>query len=171
MWLPRAQCKQGCPSFVESRPGATYPHRQYQPDTVAAVVAAVALGGQPAGKAAAGVTASATSARRWTRWVASLVGVATVLREAGRLWPDGVVGAGISSTPGTSTREVAARVLQALEYLGEALVRVGVRLASTTGLGRMLEWQHRQHREVVHLVAEPSSFSPAMALSQEGGAR
>lgn len=171
VWLPRAKCKRGCPSFVESRPGDLYPHRQYQPDTVAGVVAAVALGGVAHAKAATSVTASATSARRWTRWVSSLLEVATALAWAGRMWPEGEPGVGISSSPGNSTRATAARVLHALESLGEALVHTGVALASRTGLGRFLEWQLREHGDVVHLVAPPTCFSPAMALSAPGGPR
>jgi hypothetical protein len=170
-WLARAKCKQGCPSFVDGRPGELYPHRQYQPDVVAGVVAAVALGGEPASKAVTSVRASPTSARRWTGWVAKLVSVASALALAEQLWPDGVAGAGLAATPASSTSKsaVAARVLHALEYLGEALVRSGVVLVSTSGLGRLLEWQHRLHGDVVHLVTEPSSFSPAMALGQSGG--
>ena len=171
VWLPRAECKRGCPSFVESRPGDIYPHRQYQPDTVADVVAAVALGDATPAKAAATVTASATSARRWSRWVAALVDVAAALALAGQLWPDGVSGAGVSSTPGASAKAAAARVLQALEYLGEALVRSGAKLVSKSGLGRLLEWQHRQHGDVVYLVATPSKFSPSMAVGAPGGPR
>ncbi len=53
-----------------------------------------------------------------------------------------------------------------LEYLGTALVRSGVVLVSKSGLGRLLEWQHHLHGDVVHLVATPSSFSPALALGQ-----
>lgn len=167
-WLHRAECKLGCPSFVESRPEDVYPHRQYQPDVVAGVVAAVALGDESPRQAAARVTASATSGRRWSRWVAALVEVRAALALAAHLSPDGTVGAGLSTTPGDSVKAVAARVLQALEYLGEALVRAGVTLASKTGLGRLLEWRHRHHGEVVHLVAEPSRFSPGMALTAPG---
>lgn len=168
-WLARAKCKKGCPAFVNERPGELYPHRQYQPDVVAGVVAAVALGGETPARAATAVKASPTSARRWTVWVAKLVNVAAVLALAGQLWPDGVAGAGMAATPASSTSAVAARVLHALEYLGAALVRSGVVLASKSGLGRLLEWQHRLHSDVVHLVAEPSSFSPALALGQSGG--
>lgn len=170
-WLTRAQCKRGCPSFVDGWPGELYPHRQYQPDVVAGVVAAVALGDETPASAAKAVTASTTSARRWTGWVAKLVNVAAVLALAGQLWPDGVSGAGVSSTPGACAKAAAARVLQALEYLGEALVRSGARLVSKSGLGRLLEWQHRQHGDVVYLVATPSRFSPALALGTPGGPR
>lgn len=168
--LHRAQCKRGCPSFVESRPDGLYPHRQYQPDVVARVVAAVALGNETPRQAASGVTASATSARRWSRWVAALVEVRAALALAAHLSTDGTAGAGLSTTPGDSVKARAARVLQALEYLGEALVRAGVWLASKTGLGRLLEWRHRHHGEVMHLVATPSRFSPGMALTAPGGA-
>ena len=170
MLLHRAQCKAGCPSFVETRPEGLYPHRQYQPDVVARVVAAVALGDESPRQAAARATASATSARRWSRWVAALVEVGAAVAMAAHLSMDGTTGAGLSTTPGDSVKAVAARVLQALEYLGEALVCAGVTLASKTGLGRLLEWRHRHRGEVVHLVAEPSRFSPGMALTAPGGA-
>jgi len=170
MLLHRAQCKAGCPSFVETRPEGLYPHRQYQPDVVARVVAAVALGDESPRQAAARATASATSARRWSRWVAALVEVGAAVAMAAHLSMDGTTGAGLSTTPGDSVKAVAARVLQALEYLGEALVCAGVTLASKTGLGRLLEWRYRHRGEVVHLVAEPSRFSPGMALTAPGGA-
>lgn len=166
-WLSRAKCKKGCPSFVNERPGELYPHRQYQPDVVAAVVAAVALGGETLAQAATAAKASPTSARRWTAWVAKLVNVAAVLALAGQLWPDGVAGAGMAATSESpKSASAAARVLHALEYLGTALVRSGVVLVSKSGLGRLLEWQHHLHGDVVHLVATPSSFSPALALGQ-----
>jgi len=169
-WLHRATCKGGCPSFVEARPEGLYPHRQYQPDVVAGVVAAVVLGNETPRQAAARVGASPTRARRWSRWVATLVEVRAALALAASLSTDGTAGAGLSTTPGDSVRATAARVLQALEYLGEALVRAGVTLTSKTGLGRLLEWRQRRHGEVVHLVAEPSRFSPGMALTAPGGA-
>jgi len=170
MALARARCKsRNCVGFVV-RPGDLYPHRQYQPDVVAKVVAAVAIGGETPAKAAAAAQASATSARRWTGWVAKLIEVSVALALGARLWPDGVAGAGLAATPAPSTRALAARVLQALEHLGAALQRTGAALVSKTGLGRVLEWQHRTHRDVVRLVVEPRSFSPAMALGAEGGA-
>lgn len=95
--------------------------------------------------------------------------VGAALALTAHLAPDFVAGAGLSATPGGSVSAQAARVLHALEDLGEALVRAGLVLASKTGLGRLLEWRHRHHGEVVHLVAEPSRFSPAMALTAPGG--
>jgi hypothetical protein len=168
MTLARGRCKSGsCADFVV-RPGDLYPHRQYQPDAVAKVVAAVAVGGETPAKAATAVQASATSARRWTGWVAKLIEVSAALALAGRLWPDGVAGIGLASAPAASATSLAARVLHALEHLGEALQRTGAALASKSGLGRVLEWQHRAHKDVVHLVVEPRSLSPAMALGGFG---
>lgn len=168
--LARGRCKSGgCADFVV-RPGDLYPRRQYQPDVVAKVVAAIAVGGETPAKAAAAVQASVTSARRWTGWVAKLIEVSAALALAARLWPDGVAGAGMATTPAPSTGALAARVLQALEHLGAALQRTGAALISTSGLGRALEWQHRTHGDVVHLVVEPRSFSPAMALGCSEGA-
>lgn len=170
-WLPRAQCKRGCPSFVHERPGELYPHRQYQLDVVADVVGAIALGDEAPAKAAARATASKTSAYRWTSWVARLAGVGTLLALAHRADPDAVAGAGLSATATASpVRALAAQVLAALEHLGTALLRSGLALASRTGLGRVLEWQLRQHGDVIHLVAEPRSLSPGLALGLAGGA-
>jgi len=169
-WLARARCKSGkCTDYVV-RPGELYPHRQYQPDVVAKVVAAIAIGGETPAEAAAAAKASATSARRWTGWVARIVEVGAALALAVRLKPDLAAGEGLSTRATTSpTRGLAAQVLHALEHLGEALVRSGVVLVSESGLGRVLEWQHRQHGDVVHLVVEPRSFSPGMALGVAGG--
>lgn len=170
MALARGRCKSGgCVDFVV-RPGDLYPHRQYPPDVVAKVVAAVAIGGETPAKAAETVQASATSARRWTGWVAKLIDVSAALALATRLWPDGIAGAGLATTPAASTTSLAARMLHVLEHLGEALQRSGAALVSKSGLGRVLEWHHRTHGEAVHLVVEPRSFSPAMALGTEGGA-
>lgn len=134
------------------------------------MVAAVAVGDETLADAAAAVKASATSARRWTGWVARLVEVGAVLALAARLKPDLDPSAGLSTAAPTSpTRALAAQVLHALESLGEALVRSGVILVSKSGLGRVLEWQQRHHGDVIHLVAEPRSFSPGMALGVAGG--
>ena len=170
MFLARGRCKSGlCTDFVV-RPDGIYPHRQYQLDVVAGVVAAVALGGVTPAKAAATVDASTTSVRRWTGWMAELVEVSAVLALAGQLWPAGVGGVGLAATmPSPSRHGVAARVLHALEALGEALLKSGAQLISKSGLGRLLEWQHRMHGDVIHLVAEPRSFSPGMALDVTGG--
>jgi hypothetical protein len=165
----RAKCAACRVSFTLYEPGH-YPHRQFQLDVVAHVVADVAIGAEPATKAAARRAASATSARRWTRWVAQLTLAASLLALAQRIDPDAPIGAGASAlAPTGSPRSEAAAVLAALEQLGAALVRRGVALASRTGLGRVLEWQHRTHRDVVHLVAEPTRLSPAMALGPLGG--
>jgi hypothetical protein len=166
MWLARIRCKGSCPDFV-LRPGNLYPHRQYQPDAVAEVVGAIALGGEVPGNAAAQAEASATSARRWTAWVAQLAEVGALLSWAQRLDPDAAAGTGISAVALAPPRALAARVLHALEQLGTALLRRGVNLVSKSGLGRVLEWQHKLHGDVVHLVTSPRSFSPPMAL---GGA-
>jgi hypothetical protein len=168
-WLPRAKCTSCHHSFTCYPPGL-YPHRQYQLDIVGEVVAAIAIGAEAATKAAARVTASPTSGRRWTAWVAQLAVPAALLAVAQRLDPGAPVGAGISTTGSASdARSLAARVLSALEELGVALVRRGVDLASRTGLGRVLEWQHRLHGDVVFLVAEPRCLSPAMALGPSVG--
>jgi|CXWL01.1.fsa_nt_gi transposase-like protein len=168
MFVPRGRCKSGCVDFVD-RPDGVYPHRQYQPDVVARAVAAVVVGGATPAKAAATVEASTTSVRRWTRWVAKLVDVAAVLALAGQLCPAGVAGAGLAATTAaTSNHASAARVLHALEMLGEALLESGAKLISKSGLGRLLEWQHRTQGDVIHMVSEPRSFSPGMALGGQG---
>jgi hypothetical protein len=68
---------------------------------------------------------------------------ASLLALAQRIDPDAPVGAGASALASTSSTGPAAAVLAALEQLGAALVRRGVALVSRTGLGRVLEWQHR----------------------------
>jgi hypothetical protein len=168
-WLPRAKCTICHHSFTCYPPGH-YPHRQYQLDVVGEVVAAIAIGGEVATKAVAPVTASPTSGRRWTAWVAQLAAPAALLAVAQRLDPGAPVGAGISTTASASgTRSLAAPALHAFEELGAALVRRAVVLASRTGLGRVLEWQHRLHGDVVYLMAAPRCLSPAMALGPSGG--
>jgi hypothetical protein len=168
-WLARAKCSACGQSFTCYLPGH-YPHRQYQLDVIGDVVAAVVIGGETPATAAAHAGASPTSGHRWTAWVAQLVAPSILLAVAQRLNPGAIVGAGVSMTgSGSGVRSVAAQVLDALEHLGAALVHCGVALASRTGLGRVLEWQHRQHRDVFHLVAEPRCLSPAMALGPRGG--
>ncbi len=165
-WFSRARCKGGCPDFTV-RPPALYPQRQYQLDVVSGVVGAVTLGGEAAARAAAPVGASATSARRWTAWVAQLADVGALLSIAQRLDPDAAPGAGLSAARLPSpTRALAAQVLHGLEHLGAALVRTGVALASKSGLGRVLEWQHALHGDVYGLVAGVRRLSPAMALKE-----
>jgi hypothetical protein len=171
MWLPKVRCKaRRCSDFIV-RPRALYPHRQYQPDVVGDVVAAVALGGEVPAKAAARATASATSARRWTKWVAQLVEPLTLIAATRKIDPDAPAGAGLSVTASArAVRYEAAQVLAAFEQLGMALVRRGVELVSRTGLGRVLEWQYRFHRVWVGLVAEPDHLSPALAIGGLGKA-
>ena len=168
-WLARSKCSACRHSFTCYPPGH-YPHRQYQLDIVGDVVAAVVLGGETPATAAAHAGASPTSGRRWTAWVAQLAVPSLLLAVAQRLDPGAIVGAGVSMTgPGSDIRSLAAHVLDAFEQLGAALVHGGVALASRTGLGRVLEWQHRQHRDVVYVVAEPRHLSPGMALGPSGG--
>jgi len=167
--VPRAKCS-SCRHGFACRPPELYPERQFQLDVVAEVAAAVAIGAEPAAKAAARAAASATSARRWTAWTAQLAPPAVLLAAAQRIDPGAPVGAGTSTVESTSSfRSQAALVLRALEELGSALVRRGVALVSRTGLGRVLEWQHREHGDVVRLCAEPRCLSPAMATGPSGG--
>jgi hypothetical protein len=169
-WLPRAKCS-SCRRGFTCYPADHYPHRQYQLDVVAAVTAAVAIGGGSAGKAAAMVTASATSARRWSAWVAGLAAPEVLLATAQKLDPDAPVGAGLSATGTLTPRQAkVALVLAALEQVGAALVRRGLELMVRTGLGRVLHWQYRAHGDVAHLVCEPRSLSPAMASQVPAGA-
>lgn len=165
-WLARAKCSV-CKKGFSCLPEELYPGRQYQLDVVAQVVADVSLGGNSAAQAARAVGASPTSARRWIAWVAALVAPAVLLQAAARLDPDAPVGAGLSRHAGDGVRARAARVLDALEQLGAALVRSGLAVAHRSGLGRVLGWQRARFGDVVHLVAEPKVLSPALAL---GGA-
>jgi hypothetical protein len=165
--LARAKCT-ACRRSFTCYPGELYPRRQFQLDVLATAVAEVSLGGASAPAAARSVGASATSVRRWTAWVAGLAEPCVLLGVAAHLDPDAPVGAGLSAaSSGASVRACAGRVLAALEHLGMALVRRGVALAARSGLGRVLGWQHVAHGDVVGLVREPKTLSPAMAL---GGA-
>ncbi len=165
--VPRAKCS-ACESGFTCYPPELYPHRQYTLDVVALVVAAAVVGGRSFTRAAREADASATSARRWTRWVADLGAPGDLLALAARVDADAHVGEGASAQAASSTiRSRAGRVLTALEQLGAALARRGVACVARSGLGRVLGWQHGAHGEVVRLTRPPRRLSPAMALWQE----
>jgi hypothetical protein len=161
-WLARAKCS-ACRTSFTCHPDELYPRRQYQLDLVAQVVAGVSLGERSAPAAASEVGASPTSARRWVTWVAALAEPGELLRATVRIDRTAPAGSGISRHAGDSVRARAARVLDALEQLGAALVRLGIALAQRSGLGRVLGWQRSLFGDVVGLVSEPKTFSPAMA--------
>jgi hypothetical protein len=165
-WLARLKCS-ACRKSFTCLPEVLYPRRQYQLDVVAHVVAAVSLGDERAPAAAREVGASATSARRWVRWVAALASPSELLRVAAQLDPAAPVGIGLSRHAGDGVCARAACVLDALEQLGAALGRRGVALAMRSGLGRVLGWQRSVFGDVIGLVSEPKVLSPSMAL---GGA-
>jgi hypothetical protein len=164
--LPRAKCcscKRGFTCYSDG----LYPHRQYQLDVVAEAVAEVALGRQSVANAAAGAQASLTSVRRWVGWVAQLAAPSTLLRVAAELDPEQPAGVGIALTSGASSLwSGAAQVLAALEALSVAVHRGGASLVGRSGLARILDWQRRVHGDVVHLVREPRTLSPGMALGR-----
>jgi hypothetical protein len=161
-WLARAKCS-ACRTSFTCHPDELYPRRQYQLDIVARVVAGVSLGERSAPTAASEVGASPTSARRWVTWVAALAEPGELLRATVQLDPTTPAGSGISRHGGDSVRARAARVLDALEQLGAALVRRGIALVQRSGLGRVLGWQRALFSDVVGLVSEPKTLSPAMA--------
>ena len=158
--LPLGKCS-CCHRGFTCYPPGVYPRRQYQLDVVAEVAAAVALGGEPIGHIAAAVTASSTSARRWTAWVAALVRSSELVAAAAQVDP--TVATVALPPPRVARHPRAAAVLAGLEALGTALVRVGVAAVERTGLGRVLGWQHRHHGDVYGVVGGPRSFSSAMA--------
>lgn len=162
-WLlpvPLAKCS-SCHQGFTCYPPGFYPRRQYQLDVVADVVASVALGSELVAHAATAVSASSTSARRWTAWVAALGRASELIGAAAQIDPSVAT---VALPPPSGTRHPrAAAVLAGLEVLGTALVHVGVALVERTGLGRVLGWQHRQHGEVYGVVVGARSFSPAMA--------
>ncbi len=163
--LARAKCCLCHVSFTCYPPGH-YPRRQYQLDVVTEVVAAVAISEGSGVQVARAVGASATSVRRWFRWVGALIEPSVALACAVQLDPDSLAGAGLS-TLATSARAVGAtvaRVLGALEHFAAALLHRGIQVGACTGLGRVLEWQHRYHGVYVALVAEPRRLSPPMVL-------
>jgi hypothetical protein len=165
--VPRAKCSRCRHGFTCYPPGL-YPRRQYVLDVVAQVLAAAVVGGASFANAARGSGASATSARRWTRWVGALGQPGELFAAAARLDPYSSAETGMSTGTASSTvRTAARRVLGALEHLGAALLRRGVECVEHSGLGRVLGWQHRVHGEFVQLTRPPDRLSPAMALWQE----
>jgi hypothetical protein len=155
-------CRRGFTVYA----GGEYPRRVFQPDVVARVVAAHAVGAHSAAAAAASAGASATSARRWTRWVAALIAVGELTAIAAQLDAESVHGAGIAGFNGDGVRAMATRALSALESLGEALIHTGAKLVSATGLGRLLEWQFREHGVWVPLTARAAGASPRMVIQR-----
>lgn len=158
--LPLGKCS-CCHRAFTCYPPGFYPRRQYQLDVVADVVAAIALGSEPIAHVAATVTTSATSARRWTGWVAALTRAGELVAAAAQV--DASVATVALPPPRGARHPRAAAVLAGLEALGAALVRVGVAAVERTGLGRVLGWQHRRHGDVYGLVGGHRSFSSAMA--------
>jgi len=158
--LPLGKCS-SCHRAFTCYPPGVYPRRQYQLDVVADVVAGVALGSEPVADISATVTASTTSARRWTAWVAALAQAGELVSAAAQV--DASVATVALPPPRDARHPQAAGVLAGLEALGAALVRVGVVAVERTGLGRVLGWQHRRHGDVYGLVRGPRSFSSAMA--------
>jgi hypothetical protein len=160
-WLARAKCG-ACQRSFTCLPEILYPRRQYQLDVVAQVVAAVSIGESSVAAAAREVGASPTSARRWTAWIAAMAAPGELLRVTAQIDPAVPAGTGISRHVGDGVRGRAARVLDALEQLGAALVRRGLSLAMRSGLGRVLAWQRSAFGDVVNLVTEPKNLSPAL---------
>ena len=158
--LPLGKCS-CCHRAFTCYPPGVYPRRHYQLDVVAEVVAGVALGSEPIAHIAATVTASSTSARRWTAWVAALARAGEFVAAAAQVDPS--VATVALPPPSVARHPRAAAVLAGLEALGTALVRVGVAAVERTGLGRVLGWQHRHHGDVYGVVRGPRSFSSAMA--------
>lgn len=158
--LPLGKCS-SCHRAFTCYPPGFYPRRQYQLDVVADVVAAVTLGSEPVGHVAATVTASATSARRWTAWVAALTRAGELVAAAAQV--DASVATVALLPPRDARHPRAAAVLAGFEALGAALARVGVAAMERTGLGRVLGWQHRRHGDVYGLAGGHRSFSSAMA--------
>ncbi len=156
-----SRCRRGFTCY----PPQLYPRRQYELDAVALVVAAAVVGGRSFAEAAREAGCSATSARRWTRWVGGLAEPGDLLAVATRVDPDATVSTTMSSAAAVpAVRTAARRVLGALEALGAALLGSGVECLERSGLGRVLGWQRRLHGEVVWLTRAPQRLSPAMAL-------
>lgn len=158
--LPLGKCS-SCHRGFTCYPPGFYPRRQYQLDVVADVVASVALGSESVVQTATAVSASCTSARRWTAWVAALARASELHVAVAQI---DLSAATVALPPPTDARHPrAAAVLAGLEALGAALVRAGIVVVERTGLGRVLGWQHRRHGDVYGVVAGARSFSPAMA--------
>jgi hypothetical protein len=160
--LSLAKCT-GCGAGFTVYPEGIYPRRQYQLDVVAQISAAVVVGREPAGQAAARAGASATSARRWVLWLAQLVAPGELITLASRLDPGCATVPGAPASPETDKGGCAARVLAALEQVGLALLARGIRCVERTGLGRLLGWQHRAHGDIYGPCVESRRFSTGMA--------
>jgi hypothetical protein len=146
-------------------PAGVYPRWQFQPDVVAHATAMHAGAAEPTRRVAEAVGASPTSVRRWTAFTAALIDPAEALAVAARLDPETPHGLGAASRAvADGVRALAARVLDALESLGAALVRTGLALASHTGLGRLLTWQLATQGTVVPFKPQGLPASPRMAL-------
>ncbi len=141
--------------------GGHYPRRQFQLDVVASVAAQVSGGTQSVTAAACLANASSTSVRRWMAWISQLTVPAHILAIAQKLQPDLPAPTGISQVGAT----ICLQVVFALEFLGAALLNLDIELESYSGLGRVLEWQHRGHNVVVTL---SEHLSPAMELGLRG---
>jgi hypothetical protein len=152
--LARAKCSVCRRGFTCYPPGV-YPRRQYQLDVVAEVVAAVAVGDETVAQAAVACSASTTSVRRWSAWIAALAQVGMLHAVAAEIDPRG------ATVATAAPRSRVAAVLDGLEVLGAALARAGVALVERTGLGRVLGWQYRGHGVVFDLAGP--GLSPAMA--------
>lgn len=141
--------------------GDHYPRRQFQLDVVASIASEVSRGTHSVTEAACLSNASPTSVRRWIGWISQLTVPAHILAIAQKLQPDIPAPTGISQI-GTN---ICLQVVFALEFLGAALLDLDVELVSYSGLGRVLEWQHRSHNVVVTL---SEHLSPAMVLGLRG---
>lgn len=142
-----------------------YPRRQYQLDAVATVVSEIVVGLKSARQTAERFLLSLSSVYRWPKWTGQFNPV-ELLSLTQKLMPEVPAATGISM----AGEGVAAQVLHAMECLGSALVECGERLKSYSGLGRVLEWQHRRHK-VIFRAAYPMRchLSPAMTMGNSCG--
>lgn len=166
--LARAKCSVCLRAFT-CYPEGFYPHRQYQLDPVAEVVAKGVLGEEPVAFLAGSLGAAVSSVRRWTRWIADLARPGDLLALASWLDPEAPTGEGLPTVDARDPISVrAAEVLGALEQVGAALGRRGWAAGVQTGLARLLGWQLSTQGVAVGLCLTLGTFSPAMVLGRDG---
>jgi hypothetical protein len=161
---PRARCsdRRCAAGSWTIYPADAYPHRSYQLDVVASVVAEVCVGGASRRAAAEHHACSQRSVSRWVRWTAQLAPPADLARLCVCLDPEGLPPPTPASTGGEVSR--AGAVLRLLEHLAAVLFRRGVALPGRgSGLARVLVAQRARFGDVAWL----TRASPPLRVAPE----
>src|SRR5262245_30732430 len=130
------------------REGDSYPHRTFQLEVVASVVAEVAYAGKTQTAAAAGHMCSRDSVRRWGAWIANLTDTDHLSRLCARIDPEGDAHAESAKTRAAP----AGLALRMLDRFADLLVVGGAAIASRgCGLRRILGDQLCRFGDVFYL--------------------